>query len=142
MAKKSDKKQKLLSKDELIRELAASRDRMAADFGRLSSKLDVKRTIEVSLRRNAKSWLALAAVAGLTMVVLPSKRSRKKETRRLSVASKMSDEQASVGGTAKRGGAHWVFQLLKFLLTVVKPIILAFATRQASAMASRILPAK
>lgn len=137
MAKKKHNKRPLPDKDELVRRLALSRDRLEAETGRLGSALDIRTRVSDSLRRNPRRWLSLATAAGVLYAFRPGR--RKGHTRgKREEAYSAAGAQAASNKRKSVSFAGSLIKMLKLLLPVLKPVALALATRQASALADKI----
>lgn len=114
------------NKESLIDELARARSRMAAHRAELGHDLDVPTRLKASISSHRGVWLGAAGVLGLLMTQLPfrrkkivvePKRSRKKEV-----------ERAGVAGL--------LFGVLRMLVPVVKPMVIAWVSKRMKERAS------
>ncbi len=140
MAEKTSIQQTHTPKSELIRQLAASRDCLTADIGRLATELDLRQKFACSFRRHTRQWLSAAAIAGVALVILPARRKGKKPR-----PSGHHTAEAAAVAAMPRGGkkpvlVHLAIELIKLILPALKPVVIALATRQAASIAGRISP--
>lgn len=121
-------------KDDLIVQLAASRERLAMDLGQVASELDFAAKFRANVRRNTGTWLSGAAALGLVLALAPGRRRRKSKS---AAPSEPSESRPRPKSPALKS-AGLAMDILKFALPVLKPVLLAVVARQAQSMAGRI----
>lgn len=122
MAKKPESQR---PEHELRQEIAHSRDRLARDLDGLRYELDFPLKFRKSFQRKTAVWLTAAIVIGLIITVRPAKK-------KIVVKPKAAD-----GEETKKGilGAGLAVAAGKIVGSIVRPLIISYATKKLGAMA-------
>ncbi len=137
MAARTETKQKP-DREELVRQLTASRVRLGRDLEGMLYELDVKSKLKRSVARNSGTWVAGAAASGLILALLPGKRKeRKKQSRSKHSKTEIASEQVSPGKRQKLTESLLI-DVFKTIFPVMKPLLIALATRKVGAMAANL----
>jgi hypothetical protein len=103
------------STDELIAEIASSRERVSRDLRALHYELDFPRKIRRSFREQTGSWITAAAAVGTLIVLLPV---RKKKI--------YIDAARGRKSTKKLLETGFALGALKIAASLVRPIVVEF----------------
>jgi hypothetical protein len=115
------------SKATLIAELDQARAEFSGSFAAFRQDIDVPAHLRRSFRRHKLLWIAGALIVGFVLAKLPA---RKKKVK---VYIDKEDKERKVKGGDKvkeAAEAGFLFVLLKFALSVLRPAATAFATKQ------------
>jgi len=115
----------------LIAEIATARAGISRSFGGLRRDADISAHIKSSFSNHKTAWLGGAGIAGWVLSRLPA---RKKKVK----VFVDKNEGHKVRDVAEAGmQAGLVFGILKFLFSLFRPVIMAFATKKITELAAR-----
>lgn len=114
------------TKDELIAEIEIARLRLRQSLGGLRKQADLGTRMKSSFAEHKTVWLGGASIAGWIISRLPARKKKVKV-----FVDKKTD--GKLRETAEAGLLIW---LLKFLFTLLKPAMAAFATQKIADLAS------
>ena len=129
-------------RQQLIAQLARSRAQLAADLDGMLHELDFKSKLGSSFRNHSRAWISGAAITGLALAVIPTRLRGGKRKR----GRDQSGGRREAGRQARReaDGEHrlltsgLLMATLKTLFPVVKPVLLALASRRMNSVADRL----
>lgn len=116
---------------ELRQEIAHSRDRLARDLSGLRYELDLPLKFRKSVQRHTSGWVAGAALAGVTMMMLPARQ------KKVYVKTKSGKKGDAPKGLLEAGFA---IGALKLVGTLARPIVMKFLSRKISGYSGRSRP--
>ncbi len=116
------------SKDDLLRDLARSRDEVRQSRAAVGREFDVKAKLDAVVRRKPFAWLGGAAALGWILAGPHTK------TRTITkIARHPGERPRTVKDTGRRAGAlGFLIGLVRFLLPMIKPALTASAAKRLS----------
>jgi len=118
-------------KAELIAELERSRARLGQSIDGIRRDADLGAQLKSSFTNHKTAWLGGAGIAGWVLARLPA---RKKKVK-VFIGDKKGD--GATGEIKKAAEAGVLFGILKFIFTLFRPAIVAFATKKIADLAAR-----
>ena len=125
MAKDSQPKR---PEHELRQQIAHSRDRLGRDLDGLRYELDFSRKIRRSFRHQTAVWIGAAVVIGLVLTIRPARK------KKVVVETRKKDGEEA---PKKLLGAGLALGALKIAATLLRPMIISYATKKLGGLADR-----